>query len=155
MTFIVCSCFTAPLPCVRDSPYIVNKKHAVNCEQLVHLPRFYAMRRLSSTDDRFRLGYRWLSVRANGPLVAKSLCRREGKSCGLATILASSSHIGLYVTSSFFPAFSSYALNTSLNDYNDRFVSFCQTPLQNQNAKVRCYYLIVRGDGKKAVLQLF
>jgi hypothetical protein len=62
-----------------------------------------------------------LSVRRNGPLVAKSLCREEGKSCGLAAILASSSDTGMYVTSSFFPVFSSYALNTSLNDY--RFVS--------------------------------
>ena len=30
-----------------------------------------------------------------------------------------------------------------------------QTPLQNQNAKVRRYYFIVRSDGKGAILQLF
>jgi hypothetical protein len=75
------------------------------------------MGRLSNTGDGFQSGYRWLSVRRNGPLVANSLCRREGKSCGFAAILASSSDTGMYVTSSFFPVFSSYALNTSLNDY--------------------------------------
>ena len=94
-----------------------NKKHGVRSERLVLLPRFYTMGRLSNTGDGFQLGYRWLSVRANDPLVAKSLCRRKGKSCGLAAILASSSDIGMYVTSSFLPVFSSYALKTSLNDY--------------------------------------
>jgi hypothetical protein len=114
------------------------------------LPRFYAMGRLSNTGDGFQSGYRWLSVRGNGPLVAKSLCRREGKSFGLAAILASSSDMGMYVTSSFFPVFSSYALNTSLNDYV--FVS-SHTPSESE-CQVR-HYLIVRSDGKGAVLQLF
>src|ERR1700733_9966087 len=104
------------------------KTHCANYERLVLLPRIY-VGRLSNTGDGFQSGYRWLSVRRNGPLVAKSLCRREGKSCGLAAILASSSDMGMYVTSNFFPVFSSYALNTSLNDYG--FVS-----IQNQNAKL-------------------
>jgi hypothetical protein len=108
------------------------------------------MGRLSNTGDGFQSGYRWLSVRTNGPFVAKSLCRREGKSCGLAAILASSSDTGMYVTSSFFPVFSSYALNTSLNDYG--FVSN-QTPSESE-CQVR-RYLVVRGDGKRTVLQLF
>ena len=90
------------------------------------------MGRLSNTGDGFQSGYRWLSVRRNGPFVAKSLCKREGKSWELAAILASSSDIGMYVTSSFFPVFSSYALNISLNDY--AFVRF--RLLQNQNAKL-------------------
>ena len=87
-----------------------------------------------------------MSVRGNGPLVAKSLCRREGKSWGLAAILASSSDMGMYVTSSFFPVFSSYALNTSLNDYG-----IVRT--QSQNVKLE-RYLIVPRDGKGTVLQL-
>jgi hypothetical protein len=101
---------------VCDSSYIM-KTYCVNCERLVLLPRFYAMGRLSYTGDGFQSGYRLLSVRRNGPWVAKSLCRRAKKSRGFAAILASSSDIGMYVTSSFFPVFSSYALNTSLNDY--------------------------------------
>jgi hypothetical protein len=108
------------------------------------------MGRLSNTGDGFQSGYRWLSVRRNGPLVAKSLCRREGKSCGFAAILASSSDIGMYVTSSFFPVFSSYALNISLNDY--AFVSV-QTPSESE-CQVRSY-LILRSDGKGTVLHLF
>jgi hypothetical protein len=126
------------------------KTHCANCEQLVLLPRYYAMGRLSNTGDGFQSGYRWLSVRTNGPFVANTLCKREGKSCGLAAILASSSDIGMYVTSSFFPVFSSYALNTSLNDYG--FVS-CQTPSESEH-RVRCY-LIVPSDGKGTVLKLF
>jgi hypothetical protein len=105
------------------------KTHCTNCERLALLPRFYAMGRLSNTGDGFQSGYRWLSVRTNGPSVARSLCRRETKSCGLAAILASSSDTGMYLTSSFFPVFSSYALNTSLNDYG--FVS-CQTPSESE-----------------------
>jgi len=106
------------------------KTHCANYERLVLLPRFYATGRLSYTEDGFQSGYRWLSVRGNGPLVAKTLCRREEKSCGLAAILASSSDNGIYVTSSFFPLFSSYALNTSLNDY--RFVT-SQTPSESES----------------------
>jgi hypothetical protein len=124
--------------------------HSTNCERLFLLPRFYAMGRLSNTGDGFQLGYRWLSVRRNGPSVARSLCRRETKSCGLAAILASSSDTGMYVTSSFFPVFSSYALNTSLNDYG--FLS-CQTPSESE-CQVR-RYLIVPSDGKGTVLQFF
>jgi hypothetical protein len=126
------------------------KTPCANCERLVLLPRFYPMGRLSNTGDGFQSGYKWLSVRGNAPLVAKSLCRREGKSCGLAAILASSSDTGMYVTSSFFPLFSSYALNTSLNVY--AFVS-SQTPSESE-CQVR-HYLIVPSHGKGAVLQLF
>jgi hypothetical protein len=125
------------------------KTYCTNCERLVLLPRFYAMGRLSKTGDGFQSGYRWLSVRKNGPLVAKSLCRREGKSRGLAAIFASSSDIGMYVTSSFFPVFSSYTLNTSLNDYG---LLTSQTPSESE-CQVR-RYLIVRSDGKGTVLQL-
>jgi len=57
-------------------------------------------------------------------------------SCGLAAILASSSDMGMYVTSSFFPVFSSYASNTSLNDYefvnsqtrSGSLAEWCQVP---------------------------
>jgi hypothetical protein len=134
---------------VCDCLYIM-KTPCANCERLVLLPRFYPMGRLSYTGDGFQSGYRWLSVRVNGPLVAKSLCRREGKSCGLAAILSSSSDTGMYVTSSFFPLFSSYALNTSLNVY--AFVS-SQTPSESE-CQVR-RYLIVPSHGKGTVLQLF
>ena len=123
-----------------------------NCERLTLLTRFYAVGRLSNTGDGFQSGYRWLSVRGNGPLVAKSLCRRDGKSCGLAAILASSSDMGMYVTSSFFPVFSSYALNTSLNDYG--FVC-SQTPTRSESECQVGRYLIVPSDGKRTVLQLF
>jgi hypothetical protein len=108
------------------------------------------MGRWSNTGDGFQSGYRWLSVRGNGPMVAKSLCKREGKSCGLAAILASSSDIGMYVTSSFFPVFSSYASNTSLNVCG---VVSTQTPSESE-CQVR-RYLIVRGHDKGMVLQLF
>jgi hypothetical protein len=56
----------------------------------------------------------------------------------------------MYVTSSFLPVFSSYALNISLNDYG--FVS-SQTHSESE-CQVR-RYLIVRSDGKGTVLQLF
>jgi hypothetical protein len=56
----------------------------------------------------------------------------------------------MYVTSSFFPVFSSYALNISLNDY--AFVS-SQTPSESECQVGR--YLILRSDGKGTVLQLF
>ncbi len=61
------------------------------------------------TDDGFQSGCRRLSVRWNGPSVAQNLCRTEVKSPGLAAILASISDMGVYVTCSFFPVFSSYA----------------------------------------------
>jgi hypothetical protein len=54
----------------------------------------------------------------------------------------------MYVTSSFFPVFSSYALNTSLNDY--QFVS-SQTRSECQIGR----YLIVPSNGEGTVLQLF
>ena len=136
-------------PQVCDSLYIL-KTHLANFERLVLLPRYYAMGRLSNTGDGFQSGYRSLSVCGNGPLVAKSLCRREGKSCGFTAIPSSSSDIGMYVTSNFFPVFSSYALNTSLNDY--RFVS-SQTPSEAERQVGR--YLILRSNGKGTVLQLF
>ena len=56
----------------------------------------------------------------------------------------------MYVTSSFFPVFSSYVLNTSLNDYE---IVTSQT-LSESECQVRCY-LILRSDGKRTVLQLF
>ena len=56
----------------------------------------------------------------------------------------------MYVTSSFFPVFSSYALNTSLNDYG--FVT-SQAPSESE-CQVR-RHLIFRSDGKGTVLQLF
>ena len=77
----------------------------------------YATSILSITDDGFQSGYRSLSVRWNGPSVAQYLCRKATMSLGLAPILASSSDMGMYVTSSFFLVFSSYSLNISLNDY--------------------------------------
>ena len=127
-----------------------NETYYAQCDPLVLLHRFYATGRLSNTGDGFQLGYRWLSVRGNGPFVAKSLCRREGKSCGLAAILASSSDTGMYVTSNFLPVFSSYALNTSLNDYAH--VSD-QTSLKPEGHVAR--YLMVPSDRKRPVLQLF
>ena len=108
------------------------------------------MGRLSNTVDGFQSGYRWLSVRRNGPLVAKSLCRREGKSCGFAAILASSSGIGMYVTSNFFPVFFSYSLNTSLNDYG---FATSQTLSELESCKRR-RHLMVCSDGKRTVLQM-
>jgi len=58
--------------------------------------------------------------------------------------------MGMYVTSSFFPVFSSYALNTSLKDYG---FARCQNPSKSE-CQVR-RYLILRSDGKGTVLQLF
>ena len=37
-------------------------------------PSFPPMGRLSNTDDGFQSGYRWLSVRGNGSLVAMTFC---------------------------------------------------------------------------------
>ena len=91
-----------------------------------------------------------MSVRRNGPSVAQTLCRKANKSRGFAVNLASSSDMGMYVICSFLPVFSSYALNTSLNDYG--FV-ISLTP-----AEPECqvgHYLIVPSDGKRTVLQLF
>jgi hypothetical protein len=56
----------------------------------------------------------------------------------------------MYVTSSFFPVFSSYALNISLNDYG---LVSSQTHSESKWEVRR--YLIFRSDGKGAVLQLF
>lgn len=75
-------------------------------------------------EDGFQSGYDSLSFREIGPFVAQLLCRKEAMSRGLAANLASRSEMGMYVTSSFFPVFVSYALNISLNDcYRIRMLS--------------------------------
>ena len=58
---------------------------------------------------------------------------------------------GIYVTSSFFPVFSSYALNTSLNDY---YVLVSGLTRSESESKVRCH-LGVPSHGKGTVFQLF
>lgn len=69
-------------------------------------------------------------------------------SSGLAAILASSSDMGMYVTCNFFPVFSSYALNISLNDY-------LQVLDRTSGAGYQVIrYLVVPNDGKGSVLQL-
>jgi hypothetical protein len=55
----------------------------------------YATGTLSIRGDGFQSGYRWLSVRGNGPEVAQALCKKLEKSPGLAANLLSSSETGM------------------------------------------------------------
>ena len=58
--------------------------------------------------------------------------------------------MGMYVISSFLPVLSSYALNTSLNDY-----AHVSTHTPSKSEKRVTVYLIVSSDRKGPVLQLF
>jgi len=73
--------------------FYTTEAYCTICGRLVLWP--YTTGTLSIAGDAFQSGYRWFSVRWNGPAVAQNLWKRVGMSFGLTASLASSSETGM------------------------------------------------------------